>query len=295
MGQDQESSFDTQEAAAIFYQSQAQKTEISMNGLLHHLLLQTQGGQLYPGKIPVNRMRRVVDLGCGNGEWVLELSRRLPRLQVFGVDSDEDALHRAKVRRNTGNFRMAGFRKFDLTGDLPVPDDYLDFVHLRRCGRFIKPERLPAFLRECVRILQPGGWLAASDLEICEVSSPAFTRIHRALLKVQAELGLSLDRTGMTIGIAAQLYPMLIQAQLEHVSYELHIIDLGYMGGNYAQSFLLEIFSMANLLKPLIVEQGIIDAETFDELIKQGEVELRTEDLCGWGLIVTAYGQKSEA
>jgi 2-polyprenyl-3-methyl-5-hydroxy-6-metoxy-1,4-benzoquinol methylase len=289
MSQDPERDSEKQEA---LYQTRIQKAEILMNGLLHQIFLQAQGGQLYPAKIPVNRMQRVIDLGCGNGEWVLELSRRFPQVQILGVDRDDDALHRANVRRNAGNFRMAGFRKLDLSGELQVLDGYFDFVHLRRCGRFMLPEHLPAFLQECVRILRPGGWLVTSDVEICEVSSPAFMRIYAALLKARVALKMSLDWSGMTVGIAAQLYPLLIQASLENVTYELHTIDLGYMGGNYAQSFLLEIISLATLLEPLLIEQGLFDAEGFDELHSQAEKEVRADDRCGWGLVVTAYGQK---
>ncbi|HET8910403.1 MAG TPA: class I SAM-dependent methyltransferase [Ktedonobacteraceae bacterium] len=289
MSQDPESDPEKQE---VLYQTQIQKAETQMNGLLHQIFLQAQGGQMYPAKIPVNRMQRVIDLGCGDGEWVLELSRRFPQVQIFGVDYDDDALYRANVRRNAGNFRMAGFRKLDLSEELQVLDGYLDFVHLRRCGRFMLPERLPAFLQECVRILRPGGWLVTSEVEICEVSSPAFTRIYAALLKARVALKMSLDQSGVTVGIAAQLYPLLIQAHLENVTYELHTIDLGYMWGNYAQSFLLEIISLAALLKPLLVELGLFDAEGFDELHSQAEKEVQADDRCGWGLVVTAYGQK---
>ena len=265
--------------------------EDNLDAFLHAYLLQVQGGRLHPEQIAVNTMESVLDLGCGTGEWIFDLAKRYPKLRIYGIDSNEELLHQAKVRRNTSSLRQVELRHMDLLQGLPIPNASIDFVHMRHFARYIRPQSWPYVVHECVRVLRPQGWLNIVELELCEISSPACLALHRAMLQARAKLGRTLDATGSTLGVAQRLYAMLLNAGLYEVGYDVFTVDVGANGGNAVPLFLSEIVHRAFVSKPLVVQQGIVESTTFDALVEQAEVELQSPDLCGWAILLSAYGR----
>ncbi len=267
-------------------------SKINLDALLHQYILQIQGGRLHPECIPVNTMERVLDVGCGTGEWVFDLSKRYPKLHIYGVDANEDALYRAKTQRNTDGLRQIELRHMDLMHGLPIPDQYVDFVHMSRFARFVRSRSWPDIIKESIRVLRPDGWLNLVEMELCEISSPACMTIHRSTLQARAQLGRSLDSSGMTLGVVQRLYGMMLDASLDEVGYELHTVDLGFTGGTTAQLFLSDMVRNAFVTKPLVVQQGILDANEFDKLVEQARVELQSPDICGWAILISVHGRR---
>ena len=146
--------------------------EVNLDALLHYYILQVQGGRLHPEHIPVNTMESALDLGCGTGEWIFALAKRYPKLRIYGIDSSEEALHQAKVRRNTGSLRQVELRHMDFLQGLPIPNAFVDFVHMRRFALYVKPQAWPSMIRECVRVLRPNGWLNIVELGVVRDFKP---------------------------------------------------------------------------------------------------------------------------
>ncbi len=268
-----------------------QANEVNLDALLHSYLLQVQGGRLYPEHIAVNAMESVLDLGCGTGEWIFDLARRYPKLRIYGIDSNERALHHARVRRNTSSLRQVELRHMDLSQGLPIPDAFVDFVHIRNFSRYIKPQSWPSMIRECIRVLKLHGWLNIVEAELCEISSPACLTLHRAVLQTQAKLGRTLDTTGTTLGVLQRLYAMLLQAGLYDVGYDVFTIDVGSTSGDVARRFLTQFARQAFVMKPLVVQQGIVESAAFDALLEQAQRELHSPDSCGWAILLSVYGR----
>lgn len=109
----------------------------------------------------VDETSRVLDFGAGRGHWAVdpipEMSRRLRMLrgrvaEVVGSDVDEavttnPALDRALVV-------PPGAR-------LPIDDGYFDLVVADHVLEHVAPEDAPGVAAEILRVLRPGGWLAA--------------------------------------------------------------------------------------------------------------------------------------
>ncbi|MEW6516287.1 MAG: class I SAM-dependent methyltransferase [candidate division FCPU426 bacterium] len=93
---------------------------------------------------------RVLELGCGGGQYLRGLKRRRPDLELHGVDLDPEAV--AVVTRESGlDCRQADAAR------LPYPAGYFSAV----LG-FDILEHVPdpdGVLRECSRVLAPGGVL----------------------------------------------------------------------------------------------------------------------------------------
>jgi ubiquinone/menaquinone biosynthesis C-methylase UbiE len=105
---------------------------------------------------------RVLDVGSGGGQHAVRAAQDRPDLQVEGIDVSTTMVRRAKALAQRAG--VADKVKFQL-GDaraLPFPDDSFDAVW---CAGPIKQiaEKSRA-LRECYRVLAPGGRLLIMDV-----------------------------------------------------------------------------------------------------------------------------------
>lgn len=95
---------------------------------------------------------RVLDVGCGTGEFAGRLLAHRPDVTLLGVDLEEAHLTIARARlEGTGR---AEFRRDDAFG-LDLPDGQFDLVACRHVIQSV-PD-VPDLLAELVRVTKPGG------------------------------------------------------------------------------------------------------------------------------------------
>lgn len=97
------------------------------------------------------RPRNVVDIGCGTGQLVAELSRR--GVEAVGVDSSPHVLETARRRAPTVAFHMGSVTR------IPLPDASCDAATLIEVVEHLDDQTLQEAIREAHRILRPGGTL----------------------------------------------------------------------------------------------------------------------------------------
>ncbi len=93
----------------------------------------------------------VVDVGCGGGGLVRELSARGARL--VGVEISEAQLAAALARDDGSGARY----EIGMAQDLPLPDASIDLALFMRTLHHVAPADLGAALREARRVLRPDG------------------------------------------------------------------------------------------------------------------------------------------
>ena len=135
---------------------------------------------------------KVLDAGTGPGTLVRELARRLPGLQVYGIDLSEDmiGLARAHARREQLEERVH-FESGDVA-HLPYPDQSFDVVlstiSMHHWFELEQP------LRELYRVLRPGGRVWIYDFRFVKVQT-----VEKALARTpfaETPLEHTLVRTG---------------------------------------------------------------------------------------------------
>jgi SAM-dependent methyltransferase len=98
----------------------------------------------------------LLDFGCGNGEFLGQLSRELPGWRLEGCDVSAGMLAEAKKRLGLEAEKI----KFWQTGDNHSPTQVYDVVTVVCVLHHIEPKRRAAVLANIAAGLRPGGILA---------------------------------------------------------------------------------------------------------------------------------------
>lgn len=130
-------------------------------------------------------VRTVVDLGSGIGFFAIPFSRRIPEGRVYGCDLSEEMVgHLEMAIEAEGAPNVIPVK----TGEVRVPldDDIADLVFMVNLHHeFDEPE---ASLRECRRLLRPGGRVAVIDWKPEETPSGPPLHVRAAPETVMAQL-----------------------------------------------------------------------------------------------------------
>ena len=124
-------------------------------------------------RIPAQRPRAVVDLGCGPGNLTATLSARWPQSRVLGIDSSPEMIQRAQL--------LAADRLGFALGDLTQwqPDERVDVIVCNAALQWVPDHR--ALLPRLLDSVAPGGYLAFQLPANFEAPS------HRLLYELAAE------------------------------------------------------------------------------------------------------------
>lgn len=104
---------------------------------------------------------RVLDVGCGGGRFAIRLAERYPEIHVVGLDLSPEQIARAR-RRGAAVAERVSFVEGNAI-DMPFDAGEFDLVYsLGSLKHWPDPVQ---GLRECMRVLAPGGrlWLTEGD------------------------------------------------------------------------------------------------------------------------------------
>ncbi|KAH7907411.1 S-adenosyl-L-methionine-dependent methyltransferase [Hygrophoropsis aurantiaca] len=118
--------------------------------LQHDAIKLSLGGNFLVPLHQKAKVRNILDLCHGSGQWVVEMATEFPEAEVVGVDI-------AEPQSLNGVPRNAKFLKHDINARLPFPDQSFDFVQMRVVPSI--PDR-KFIAQEISRILRPGGFVA---------------------------------------------------------------------------------------------------------------------------------------
>jgi ubiquinone/menaquinone biosynthesis C-methylase UbiE len=165
----------------------------------------------------------ILDLGSGTGYLSIEIARRAPRLQVYGIDLSRQMVKIA--RRHAKGVDNARF-VFGNAARLPFKDNSIDLVVSTGASHHWKTPRI--IFDECYRVLKPGkeAWIYDGCPEVFK------TRADRK--KMTEKYGFLVGRLGRVVstlhGFSMEEYRTVIKDMLEQTafkgSYQMALTDI---------------------------------------------------------------------
>jgi trans-aconitate 2-methyltransferase len=123
-------------------------------------------------RVPAQRPKSVVDLGCGPGNLTVTLTDRWPQARVSGLDSSSEMIDKANGLNSRIHFTVADVRDW-------TPDPAVDVVLSNAVLQWVPGHE--ALLVRWAGQLSPGAWLAVQVPGNFDAAS------HRALRAVAAD------------------------------------------------------------------------------------------------------------
>lgn len=210
---------------------------------------------------PIERPERILDVGCGTGQWAYELCQQFPEAIVVGLD-----LEPSKPERPANYL----FVQADLLKGLPFPDGHFDFVHQRLLQSGVPLKLWSGVVKDLVRVARPGGWIELVELKGEVVGGPATRRLLELLLRLAGSRGL--DRTGL---LFRQLDEYLRRAGLADVRRRDVDVPIGDWGGTVGSLMATDLRALYTRLSGAFQASLGLSAAECDDLVAAMARELK--------------------
>ncbi|KAI7863439.1 S-adenosyl-L-methionine-dependent methyltransferase [Spinellus fusiger] len=171
-------------------QDQHQSLHFAVKALFGDTLTSVTQHKFYPGA-------RIVDIGCGNGYWLMDLASQYPDCFFVGIVSSPEDMPNTLLLPNIQ------FEIVNLVDGLELDDNSVDLVHMRGLSLSCTLIDWSDVLREVYRVLKPSGIVQLEEI----LFAPTETALIESFIETVRNIMLA---AGMDYDIA-QNQPKLIQ------------------------------------------------------------------------------------
>lgn len=247
---------------------------------------------LFPMGLQLEQMHTILDIGCGPGEWALEIAQRFPELQLIGVDISERMIAYAQYCARDRGLSNVQFQVMDARQPLAFPDASFDMIHARFITGFLTTATWPILLRECFRLLRHGGTICDSEFEELGITtSAALAQYNHLLIESARRAGQCFAPVGDVYGITAVQARLLQEAGFQHICQQAHVMN--YSAGMPAYIGMCDNFNtFLNLVQPFLVRSGIATQEDISALYARTMEEMQDDNFCAVAFFQSVWGSK---
>ncbi len=255
------------------------------------LLTQGMGG-IFPEQPDLTHVQSLLDLACGPGGWTLEVAYRYSDVEVVGVDINTEMITYATAQAAAFQRSNLHFQVMDILKPLAFPDSSFDLVNARYIVGFMRQEQWPVLIKECLRILRPGGILRFTEFEWGGANKPALEKACATLSLAMSRAGYTFSSGGYYLGLLAVLPRLFRDANIQNIRKMAHSIEYS-ADTEIRDSFHHNLASAFQTLTPFVVKYGIATEAEWKDLYHQGLREMYLDDFCAMWMLLTVWGYKS--
>jgi len=257
--------------STYFVQDRKSPKELARLIIQDRLLTAGMGGVLSEQPDPT-AFRRVLDIGCGTGGWLIEVAQTYPEMSLVGIDISQRMIKYARTQVEAYHLHdRIEFYVMDALGPLDFPPAGFDLVNLQFGISFLRTWDWPKLLSELMRVTCPGGVVRVTEGQMGSRSnSPALTQLCEILRCAFFRAGhlFAQECTGLT----SHLTRLLDQYGCEQIQAKAYTMD--YQAGMVEGEAYCEDVKLAfQTLRPFLQkwgcttkDYGIIYQQAVDEM-----------------------------
>jgi ubiquinone/menaquinone biosynthesis C-methylase UbiE len=245
----------------------------------HHFLYQAMGSNV-AARIEIPH--QVLDIGCGTGQWVIEIAQQFAQARVVGIDVVMPPL-RVGAAEYPSNVL---FKQYDVLEGIPFAKDTFDYTHMRYMASSIPEVHWGTIVNEMLRVTRPGGWIEWIESGPIENAPPSIQIFWDAWGK----LG---QLRGMNPYPGNRISQFFVRDDVAPVINRTLKIPIGNSQGRLGVMSGLDIIALFSALRPLILYHGILNASEFDAAFARAKEELvHADSHCIWTITIVC-GQRT--
>ena len=259
------------------------------------LLVKHSLGGLLPGCSPkeIACIHDVLEIGCGPGAWSLEMAETYyGQMQVVGVDSSPLMVAHANIQaqgRQLDNVRH--FQIQDISNKFTCADNSFDLISAQFLSKVLYKDSWPALMRECWRLLRPGGWLRLTEFEVGESNSPAHEELWSLFIRAMRIAGRSFAPHDRHLGIMCELEPLLFQTGFRDTRNLAHIINYS-RGAELHEEWKRDFLMLARSAQAFLIKTGVSTQSYLEELQDRQQKEMSLQNFHAILPMLTVWGKK---
>ena len=170
--------------STYFVEDRSNQQEMARLLVQDRMLTAGMGGVLTEQADPAS-LRRVLDVGCGTGGWLVETAKAYPTIsQLNGVDVSNLMLDFARTQAEAeGVSERVEFRQMDALRMLEFPNGFFDMVNQRLGISYVRTWDWPKLLQEFGRVTRSEGIIRITESNLGESNSAAQMQLGKVLLE----------------------------------------------------------------------------------------------------------------
>jgi ubiquinone/menaquinone biosynthesis C-methylase UbiE len=246
-------------------------------------------GGLFPPNVDPSTIQSVLDIGCGPGYWVLEVARKYAHIKATGGDVSH--LMIAYARTLARDVPNAHFQQLDARRALPFPNQIFNVIQARFITAFMLASAWPELLRECRRMLQPGGTLCLIEGENFGISNSASLEKYNELLaRAMRRAGHCFAPDGNMFGITPRLPGLLQEQGFKNVSQRAYALN--FSAGTKANGEWYANYKTAmKLLQPFLLQWDVTTQDEVEVLYQRALQDIASDEFCGQWFYLAVAGE----
>ena len=254
------------------------------------MMTEAMGGPL-PEQADPRSFRRVLDIACGPGEWIIETAKTYPTMSLTGIDISQSMIQYARQQALTQHLEdRVSFHVMDALLLLEFPSSFFDLVNLRCCVGFMRTWDWPKMINEILRVSCAGGVVRITDAEAGHAchASPALTQFSQLYRSALFRAGNLFEQAPS--GLTAHLASLLEQHGCKTV--QTRTYSMIYQAGMPSRQLYYQDMQRAfQTLRPFILKWGRrSNPDDYDAMCQQALAEIQQSDFQATWNLLTAWG-----
>src|SRR5579885_1641485 len=158
--------------SSTYFADRSNQDEMTRLAVQDQMITEAMGGPL-PEQPNAASFKRILDIGCGTGGWLIEAAKTYPNvMQLVGIDVNNKMIEYARRQAQEALVSdRVEFHVMDALLALEFPKDYFDLVNARLITGFMRTWDWPKLLNEMQRIARPDAIIRITEIERVSTST----------------------------------------------------------------------------------------------------------------------------